>query len=81
MEPIYEQRNAVCFTFTDRDEIDVTNLPSSEKTRLEDLATFTGSKTCRNLPNVKVGEIKIVEQEAWTEEVEISPAKEETICE
>lgn len=81
MEPIMEQRNASCVFMPDGSEVDITGWDFPKVRAFKEKHRVGRTGTCTNLPNVKVGEIKIVEQEAWTEEVEISPAKEGTICE
>lgn len=82
MEPIYEQRNATCAVLPNGQEIPVpVGVSDAEYFKWKEENRIGTTKTCKNLPNVKVGEIKIIEKQAWTEEIEISPAKEETICE
>lgn len=81
MEPIYEQRPATCAVMPDGSEVDVTNMSDDVYFKWKRENNVNQTRTCTNLPNVKVGEIKIIEKQAWTEEIEISPAKEETICE
>lgn len=81
MEPIYEQRNARCAFMPDGSEVDVTGWDFPKVRAFMEKHRIGATGTCTNLPNVKVGEIKIIEKQAWTEEIEISPAKEETICE
>lgn len=88
MEPIYEQRECFLIRMNKDGKQYKFELPnptgeSFQKFKLEkerEGYTYAGHSNGCNY-SVKVGEIKIVEQEAWTEEIEISPAKEETICE
>lgn len=88
MEPIYEQRECFLIDFVKNGKNYSFKLPNPNRDSFNSFLKGKESEGYEYIGHsngcnysVKVGEIKIIEKQAWTEEIEISPAKEETICE